>query len=132
MGAGAGARQGMRTELLHTWVGIAIMYHQTLTIIQRASVGLNVFSATNCGCMCTSATPYVEGIAQGSYLAISGFFVPSVLHLCCRSAILDQGYRVSISHCNAAAVKTDAPHEVLWDILRCWVGVHTLGYKACM
>ncbi len=40
-----------------------------------------------------------------------------------RSAILDQGYRVSISHTSANAVKTDAPHHVVWDIMRCWVSV---------
>ena len=34
---------------------------------------------------------------------------------------------MSISHCNAAAIKTDAPHEVIWDILRCWVSAITLN-----
>ena len=38
-----------------------------------------------------------------------------------RSAILDQGYRVSLSHANPNAIKTDAPQEVFWDIMRCWV-----------
>ena len=38
-----------------------------------------------------------------------------------RSAILDKGYRVSISHAHANAVKTDAPHHVIWDIMRAWV-----------
>ena len=41
-----------------------------------------------------------------------------------RSAILNQGYRVSISHANANAIKTDAPHHVLWDIMRCWVSTN--------
>lgn len=41
-----------------------------------------------------------------------------------RSAIINAGYRVSSSHCNPLAVKTDAPVEVLWDILRCWVKEH--------
>lgn len=41
--------------------------------------------------------------------------------LAIRSAILEQGYRVSLSHANANAIKTDAPHHVLWDIMRCWV-----------
>ncbi|VDN30116.1 unnamed protein product [Gongylonema pulchrum] len=35
-----------------------------------------------------------------------------------RSAILNAGYRCSISHCNSKAVKTDAPTEFLWDIAR--------------
>ena len=44
-----------------------------------------------------------------------------------RSAILNEGYRVSISHANANAIKTDAPHHVIWDIMRCWV-----NYKSCV
>ena len=36
---------------------------------------------------------------------------------------MEQGYRVSISHTHANAIKTDAPNSVLWDIMRCWVGV---------
>jgi tRNA (guanine26-N2/guanine27-N2)-dimethyltransferase len=47
---------------------------------------------------------------------------PSMLVL--RSAILNLGYRVSISHTSASALKTDAPHHVLWDIFRCWVKEH--------
>ena len=38
-----------------------------------------------------------------------------------RSAILDQNYKVSLSHANPNAIKTDAPHSVFWDIMRCWV-----------
>ncbi len=39
-----------------------------------------------------------------------------------RSALLHAGYRVSITHTSAEAVKTDAPSEVIWDIMRAWVG----------
>ncbi|KAI6189200.1 TRNA (guanine(26)-N(2))-dimethyltransferase [Aphelenchoides besseyi] len=35
-----------------------------------------------------------------------------------RSAILNAGYRVAGSHCNPKALKTDAPMEFLWDIVR--------------
>ncbi|CAJ0577825.1 unnamed protein product, partial [Mesorhabditis spiculigera] len=35
-----------------------------------------------------------------------------------RSALLNAGYRVSGSHCNARAVKTDAPPSFIWDICR--------------
>ena len=41
-----------------------------------------------------------------------------------RSAVINAGYRVSPAHCNPLAVKTNAPSEVLWDILRCWVKEH--------
>lgn len=41
-----------------------------------------------------------------------------------RSAIINAGYRVSISHASALAVKTDAPMSVIWDIMRCWVKEH--------
>ena len=38
-----------------------------------------------------------------------------------RSAIINAGYKVSGSHANPLAVKTTAPPEVIWDIIRCWV-----------
>lgn len=37
--------------------------------------------------------------------------------------------RVSGSHANPLAVKTDAPPEVLWDIVRCWVKEHPVVVK---
>ncbi|XP_013367631.1 PREDICTED: tRNA (guanine(26)-N(2))-dimethyltransferase [Chinchilla lanigera] len=43
---------------------------------------------------------------------------PSLLQL--RSALLHAGFRVSLSHACRNAVKTDAPAEALWDIMRCW------------
>lgn len=41
-----------------------------------------------------------------------------------RSAIINAGYRVSGSHANPLALKTDAPPQVVWDILRCWIKMH--------
>jgi tRNA (guanine26-N2/guanine27-N2)-dimethyltransferase len=38
-------------------------------------------------------------------------------------------YAVSQSHCNPDAVKTDAPQEVLWDVLRCWVKKNPINAK---
>ncbi|XP_047676349.1 tRNA (guanine(26)-N(2))-dimethyltransferase isoform X2 [Tachysurus fulvidraco] len=43
---------------------------------------------------------------------------PSMLQF--RSAVLNAGYRVSLSHACKNALKTDAPAAVLWDIMRCW------------
>lgn len=37
-----------------------------------------------------------------------------------RSAILNEGFRVSLSHACKNSLKTDAPIGVLWDILRSW------------
>lgn len=34
------------------------------------------------------------------------------------------GYRVSGTHCSPLAVKTDAPWDVIWDIMRAWVVDH--------
>lgn len=34
------------------------------------------------------------------------------------------GYRVSGTHANPLGIKTDAPPDVLWDIMRCWVAQH--------
>ncbi|VDI71408.1 tRNA (guanine26-N2/guanine27-N2)-dimethyltransferase [Mytilus galloprovincialis] len=41
-----------------------------------------------------------------------------------RSALLNAGYRVSLSHAMKNSIKTDAPHNVLWDIIRTWVKDH--------
>merc|ERR1712166_575836 len=38
-----------------------------------------------------------------------------------RSALLNAGYKVSQTHTAANGIKTDAPMEVVWDILRCYV-----------
>jgi tRNA (guanine26-N2/guanine27-N2)-dimethyltransferase len=57
-------------------------------------------------------------------------------HLCCilklesvpqmkmRSAILHEGFRVSLSHACKNSLKTDAPMSLLWDILRFWSKTH--------
>ncbi|KZC11161.1 PREDICTED: probable tRNA (guanine(26)-N(2))-dimethyltransferase [Dufourea novaeangliae] len=37
-----------------------------------------------------------------------------------RSALLNAGYNVSYSHANKTSIKTDAPNEVIWDIVRTW------------
>ncbi|CAD6228627.1 GSCOCG00006468001-RA-CDS [Cotesia congregata] len=41
-----------------------------------------------------------------------------------RSAILNAGYKVSISHAHKLSIKTDAPMEVIWDIVRAWEKIH--------
>lgn len=41
-----------------------------------------------------------------------------------RSALLHAKYRVSFSHACRQSLKTDAPMEVVWDILRCWAKLH--------
>lgn len=35
-----------------------------------------------------------------------------------RSALLNAGYRVSLSHAHKGAIKTDAPPEFIWDMIR--------------
>ncbi len=37
-----------------------------------------------------------------------------------RSALLNAGYRVSLSHANKHALKSDAPNEFIWDMMRAW------------
>ena len=37
-----------------------------------------------------------------------------------RSAFLNAGYRISGSHANKAAIKTDAPPEFIWDMIRAY------------
>eukprot|EP00217_Crustomastix_stigmatica_P004457 CAMPEP_0183806124 /NCGR_PEP_ID=MMETSP0803_2-20130417/38773_1 /TAXON_ID=195967 /ORGANISM="Crustomastix stigmata, Strain CCMP3273" /LENGTH=608 /DNA_ID=CAMNT_0026050885 /DNA_START=131 /DNA_END=1957 /DNA_ORIENTATION=- len=43
------------------------------------------------------------------------------------SALINAGYKVSGSHANPLALKTDAPNHVVWDILRCWVQEHPVN-----
>lgn len=37
-----------------------------------------------------------------------------------RSAILNAGYRVSLSHAHKLSIKTDAPNEFIFDMLKAW------------
>eukprot|EP01082_Thalassiosira_pseudonana_P009370 g8316.t1 g8316 contig29:237553-239732(-) len=41
-----------------------------------------------------------------------------------RAAVVNAGYRVSSYHKEPAAVKTDAPNTVVWDIIRAWCKEH--------
>lgn len=38
-----------------------------------------------------------------------------------RSAVINAGYRISGTHVNPLGLKSDAPMNVIWDIMRCWV-----------
>ena len=42
-----------------------------------------------------------------------------------RSALINAGYRCSAFHKEPSALKTDAPNNVVWDIMRCWVAKHS-------
>lgn len=44
---------------------------------------------------------------------------PSMVQV--RSALIALGYQVSGSHASKTAVKTDAPSNVVWDVVRAWV-----------
>ncbi|XP_061172654.1 tRNA (guanine(26)-N(2))-dimethyltransferase-like [Saccostrea echinata] len=37
-----------------------------------------------------------------------------------RSAFLNSGHRVSLSHCAKDSIKTDAPSSFVWDVMRAW------------
>ncbi|XP_076241669.1 tRNA (guanine(26)-N(2))-dimethyltransferase [Calliopsis andreniformis] len=43
-----------------------------------------------------------------------------------RSALLNAGYTVSYSHANKISIKTNAPNEVVWDIVRAWEKEHPI------
>jgi len=55
-----------------------------------------------------TSSPWAQAMAMAMAMAMA------------RSALLnaDRGFRVSISHTLATAIKTDAPPSFLWDILR--------------
>lgn len=42
-----------------------------------------------------------------------------------QAALVNCGYRVSGSHCTPNCVKTDAPNEAIWDILRVWARLNS-------
>lgn len=44
-----------------------------------------------------------------------------------RSAVINAGYRISGTHVNPLGLKSDAPMDVIWDIMRCWVSAYFLG-----
>lgn len=41
-----------------------------------------------------------------------------------RSALLNAGYKVSYSHASKISIKTNAPNDVIWDIVRTWEKEH--------
>ncbi|KAL0745022.1 hypothetical protein YC2023_013603 [Brassica napus] len=47
-----------------------------------------------------------------------------------RSAVINANYRISGTHVNPLGMKTDAPMEVIWDIMRCWAKNHPIKAQA--
>lgn len=45
------------------------------------------------------------------------------------SALKNAGYRASQTHAKINSVKTDAPNEVIWDIMRAWVKLNPISEK---
>lgn len=41
-----------------------------------------------------------------------------------RYAVVNAGYNISSSHASPLGLKTNAPMDVVWDIMRCWVKTH--------
>lgn len=41
-----------------------------------------------------------------------------------RSAVINAGYRISGTHVEPLGLKSDAPMNIIWDIMRCWVKGH--------
>ncbi|KAF5290522.1 hypothetical protein FQA39_LY03626 [Lamprigera yunnana] len=86
-----------------------------------------------------STTKRIQGVLNMVYEELAECPLYFVLcHLCAvlhvttppmmnfRSAILNAGYEVSYAHANQNSIKTDAPAQVIWDILRCWELKHPL------
>ncbi|XP_064213539.1 tRNA (guanine(26)-N(2))-dimethyltransferase [Tribolium castaneum] len=46
-----------------------------------------------------------------------------------RSAILNAGFQVSYTHMNKTSIKTNAPSELLWDVMRAWESQHPVNKK---
>ncbi|XP_074379991.1 tRNA (guanine(26)-N(2))-dimethyltransferase 2-like [Apium graveolens] len=47
-----------------------------------------------------------------------------------RSAVINAGYRISGTHVNPLGLKSDAPMDVIWDIMRCWIKNHPVKAQA--
>ncbi|XP_019442764.1 PREDICTED: probable tRNA (guanine(26)-N(2))-dimethyltransferase 1 isoform X2 [Lupinus angustifolius] len=47
-----------------------------------------------------------------------------------RSAVINAGYRITGTHVNPLGLKSDAPMDVIWDIMRCWVKTHPVKAQA--
>lgn len=47
-----------------------------------------------------------------------------------RYAIANAGYSISSSHALPLGLKTNAPMDVVWDIMRCWVKTHPVKAQA--
>ncbi|CAI0433172.1 unnamed protein product [Linum tenue] len=47
-----------------------------------------------------------------------------------RSAVINAGFRISGTHVNPLGLKSDAPMDVIWDIMRCWVKNHPVKAQA--
>ncbi|KAL1809659.1 hypothetical protein ACET3Z_026649 [Daucus carota] len=47
-----------------------------------------------------------------------------------RSAVINAGYRISGTHVNPLGLKSDAPMNVIWDIMRCWIKSHPVKAQA--
>lgn len=50
-------------------------------------------------------------------------------HNVMRSAIMNCNYQVSYSHCAKNSIKTDAPSDIIWDILKRWVELKPVKEK---
>ncbi|RLU19894.1 hypothetical protein DMN91_008453 [Ooceraea biroi] len=50
--------------------------------------------------------------------------VPSMLLF--RSALLNAGYKVSYSHASKLSIKTNAPNDAVWDVVRAWEKEHPI------
>ncbi|KAH6584004.1 hypothetical protein BASA61_007766 [Batrachochytrium salamandrivorans] len=53
--------------------------------------------------------------------------MPSMVNF--MSAIIHAGFEVSQSHAARAAIKTTAPANIIWDIMRCWCKQHPPSEK---
>ncbi|PIA46067.1 hypothetical protein AQUCO_01600384v1 [Aquilegia coerulea] len=47
-----------------------------------------------------------------------------------RSAVINAGFRISGTHVDPLGLKSDAPMDVIWDIMRCWVKTHPVKAQA--
>lgn len=45
-------------------------------------------------------------------------------HHVVKSALINAGYRTSGVHCSKTALKTDAPWDFVWDVMRAWIKEH--------
>jgi hypothetical protein len=83
---------------------------------------LTTHNAAHHHCPTLPLKPFPRYYTAPSLSGRAHCITPSLLDI--RSGLLNAGYKVSSSHADKDALKTDAPSSAVWDMMRAWVKLH--------